>query len=547
MAGEGIFIFSVAKINPFYQRLKSNTLGIAYASVILAFAWTCAQFYLPGKGFTYLIEFGDRSNATYLPELKAVNHYEDSRSDGYDGQYYAQIAMRPNMEDAQLKQAVPDLAYRARRILFCWTAYLFAAGDPARALNIYAVQNIICWFLLAFLLLKWFPAKTWSNWIRWTCVLMAFGLSVSVRKSLVDGPSLLLIALSMALLEWNKPWLAAGIGGLAGLSRETSLIIISAFIPTRLQSRAWIKAVGYVLILILPLLVWLLVLAYYTSASGGAGTRNFAYPFVGYLNKCLEVIHLLTIAPGWIVRGSLCILISLTVQALFFLTRFNFSNAWWRLGFGYALFMFVLGDAVWEGYPGAAARVVLPMTLAFNILVPRGKKWWILLLLGNLSIWVTPETLNPPGRESVKVVGATKLRMVDKTGQTVDVHFDTQWYGPEKSRLEYWRWAKSSASLTIINPHNFSVLAHVSFHLRSNDPREVIIKSQAHEIWRGSLTPREPREVVIKDFVLKSGDTLWQFETGKAVNQDSPTEPHPITFSLRNLKLELRDAGKDKP
>jgi len=137
--------------------------------------------------------------------------------------------------------------------------------------------------------------------------------------------------------------------------------------------------------------------------------------------------------------------------------------------------------------------------------------------------------------------------MVDKTGQTVDVHFDTQWYGPEKSRLEYWRWAKSSASLTIINPHNFSVLAHVSFHLRSNDPREVIIKSQAHEIWRGSLTPREPREVVIKDFVLKSGDTLWQFETGKAVNQDSPTEPHPITFSLRNLKLELRDAGKDKP
>ena len=62
--------------------------------------------------------------------------------------------------------------------------------------------------------------------------------------------------------------------------------------------------------------------------------------------------------------------------------------------------MIFLGAAVWEGYPGAASRVLLPMTLAFNILVPRGWKWWGVLLLGNLSVFATYDTLRAPARES---------------------------------------------------------------------------------------------------------------------------------------------------
>ena len=537
----------MAKLIPFFQRYKSNTLGVAYALVVLAFAWTCAQFYLPGKGFTYLIEFGDRSNATYLPELKAVNHFEDSRSDGYDGQYYAQIAMRPNVADAELKQAVPDLAYRARRILFCWTAYVFAGADPVRALHLYAVQNIIAWFLLALLLLRWFPVKSWGNWFRWTAVLLAFGLSVSVRKSLVDGPSLLLIACSVALLESKKPWLAAAMGGFATLGRETSFLIASAFIPALNWTKTWKKTLGQVVLLILPLSIWLIILATYTSASGGAGARNFAYPLVGYGHKLFEIIHLFKTAPDWIIRGSVFILIALTVQALFFITRLRVSEPWWRVGVSYALFMLILGDEVWEGYPGAAARVVLPMTLAFNILVPRGKKWWAVLILGNLTVLVTPETLNPPGRESVVVVGPRSLRMVDSTGQIVDAQFDSNWYGPEKSRLEYWRWAKASASVALINPHPISVHATISFHLRSNDIRDVVIKNKSQELWRGTLIPREPTQVVITSVDLEPGETLWQFETSKAVNQDNATNAHAVTFSLRNLKIELINRFEKAP
>ncbi len=58
-----------------------------------------AFFHLPGLGFTYLIEFSSSEHARYLPEVKAVNHYETD-SPGYDSQWYVQIALRPHHKNA---------------------------------------------------------------------------------------------------------------------------------------------------------------------------------------------------------------------------------------------------------------------------------------------------------------------------------------------------------------------------------------------------------------------------------------------------------------
>ena len=41
-----------------------------------------AFFYLPGQGFTYLIQFGTMEHARYIPEVKAVDHYEMPDSPG---------------------------------------------------------------------------------------------------------------------------------------------------------------------------------------------------------------------------------------------------------------------------------------------------------------------------------------------------------------------------------------------------------------------------------------------------------------------------------
>jgi len=117
------------------------------------FVWTAVRFYIPGEGFTYLVTFGDRQVSRYLPELRATDFYLQRDSSGYDAQYYAQIAMHPHFDET-LRGAVDSLPYRARRILFSATATVLGGGNPARALQIFAVQNIVAWLLLAWVLLR---------------------------------------------------------------------------------------------------------------------------------------------------------------------------------------------------------------------------------------------------------------------------------------------------------------------------------------------------------------------------------------------------------
>ena len=179
---------------------------LGYGLVAALFTWIVLLFYIPGEGFTYLIEFGELNHSRFLPEVRAVNHFELPHSYGYDGQWYAQIAVHPLLTDPELKGAVATLPYRARRILFEWTAWVLGGGNPIRVMNAYALQNVACWFLLAFLLLRWFPPVSWGIGFRWAAVLFSFGLIFSMRGALPDGPSLLVVALGMALLESGRSW-----------------------------------------------------------------------------------------------------------------------------------------------------------------------------------------------------------------------------------------------------------------------------------------------------------------------------------------------------
>ena len=531
------------------QRFSRLPLGLAYAATVAAFLWVCSQFYLPGKGFTYLIMFGDREYPRYIPQLRAVNHYELEGSPGYDAQYYAELAMQPNLSDPALKQGVDNLPYRARRILFCWTAYGLAFGNPARAMHIYAVQNIVCWLLLAGLLLRWFPVVNWGNFFRWFCVLFCFGLCFSVRGSLVDGPSLLLIAAGLALAESGRPWWSAVVLGVSGLGKETNLLAGAALARPAVNTwRAWLAVAGRGLIILLPLALWLVVLRRWLGEIGDAGERNFAAPFLAYAAKWHETVgQLLAKESEPFARLSLLMMVALTVQFLFFALRPRWREAWWRVAAVYSVLMIFLGDAVWEGYPGAASRVLLPMTLAFNILVPRGRKWWVVLLLGNLTVLAAYDTLRAPARESYRVEGPRALRMAEDSGRTVEAIFDDNWYAAERSRLEYWRWSKGSATLTLRNPQPFALLATVSFSIRCNDTRKVGLWQDEYARWERTLTRGELREVKVRNMRLEPGDTLWKFETDVPAAYPDGLDRRRLTFSLRDLKIEVLGRADDLP
>lgn len=531
----------MASPNPPPARFGSLALRLAFFGSVALFLWVCGRFYLPGQGFTYLVEFGGRETARYLPELRALNFHAQPDSYGYDAQYYAQIAMRPQLGDPELREAVDSLPYRARRILFCWTAYVLGGGNPEAALLVFSVQNIVAWLLLAWVLLRWFPPTGWENFLRWFAVMFTFGLCFSVRNALVDGPSLLLIAIGMALFERGRTGWSAVVLGIAGLGKETNILAGSIFAPARWRDgREWRRAIGHGLLIAAPLALWLVCLQLWLGSGGDLGARNFDWPFAGYVRKWQEIAAGLSgSGSGELARAGALVLIALTVQWLFFVLRPRWSDPWWRLGASYCLLLVVLGDAVWEGYPGAASRVLLPMTLAFNVLLPRGRGWWVLLVVGNLLVWPSADKMVPPGREDSRVLGAHELRVERETGEQVQIQFpDPEWYGLERSYFSYWRWSKGDAGILLRNPHAGALRARLSFELKSSDERQVTVRIGDRVLWSGE-TGEKFRVITAEDVVLWPGDNLLRFETDRPAASPPNGDPRVVAFRVCDFELTL--------
>jgi hypothetical protein len=525
-------------IKPFLGRGPRRFYQAAYAAAIAFFLWNVTQYYIPGKGFTCLIFFGGAAHVQRIRELQPLDYYVDKDSNGYDGQYYAQLAVKPLLMSRDLAGAMDNLPYRARRILFSGLAYLFGLGQPAWVLQAYALENIVAWLLLAWLLLRWFPPTGPGNLVRWAGTLFAWGLTMSVRQALMDGPSLLLIAFGVALYERDRRWTATCVLGIAGLGRETNLLALPALAPGAEWNWAEVgRASVRTLIAVLPLTVWVACIWWICGQPSNAGVGNFGRPFAAYFAKWFAALRDYRL-NGWDSSGKwmLIMLASLTVQMLVILLRPRWRDPWWRVGAPFAALLIVLGPAVWDGYPGAAARVVVPLTLAFNVLVPRGLRWWPLLLLGNLSALSAVDQLRPPGIESYRVEGPVAVWRTPAQ-QAITVAFADAWYQPEKSHLEYWRWCRGSADLTIRNPQPGPVTVNLRFDLRALDDRQVRVYQDHTLRWEGPVT-RDGVAVNLPGVRLAPGDNRWRFATDRPPIVPPGDTLRPVTFNLRNFVIQ---------
>ena len=218
--------------------------GLAIALVIL-FLVAVGRFYHPGTGFTALVGFPE-GHEYEAPAMRHVPHSDYPAWASYDGQFYAQRALDPLCRDPLVDRAMDLPPFRARRILFSWTAYVLGLGRPAWIINVYALQNVACWLLLAALLTRWVPPTTGRGFALWTACLFSHGLLWSVRFALLDGPSLLLTAIAVRAVERNRPVLSAAIVGLSGLARETNLFALASQprpVSTRTAARLALAAV----------------------------------------------------------------------------------------------------------------------------------------------------------------------------------------------------------------------------------------------------------------------------------------------------------------
>jgi hypothetical protein len=340
--------------------------------------------YDPATGFTSLLRVGETWAERRTTTAKRVPTAIAQNSNGYDGQFYSQIALDPTLRDSDFDVALDAPAYRSRRILAPALAYVLGLGRPNWVIQVYALLNVGCWLILAVLVHRELPSGDAAiQFARWFGCMFSLGALDSIRQSLVDLPALLLVV--VAIRAQRRA--ATGLGGLAStlahLSKETAALATIALAVRRPTS--W-RDIAYLVASFVPLALWIAYVAQRFPNPSESGAGNFMWPFMGALE--LLSASLTAIASGdYDGRHTFGILavVSLFFQAGFLALNRAPSSPWWRIGVSYALLLTILGTWVWSGY-WAACRTLLPLTFAFNVTLAPGRCFWPCWALGNVTL-----------------------------------------------------------------------------------------------------------------------------------------------------------------
>ncbi len=368
------------------SRMRAACLLLA-GVLVAVFLVSISRFYHPGTGFTSLIGFPE-GHEYKAPAMRAVPHYEYPAWATYDGQFYAQRAFDPLVRDPLVDRAMDLPPFRARRILFSWTAWLAGLGRPAWILEAYALQNVAAWLVLAVLLARWMPPGTPRGLATWSACLLSHGLLWSVRFALLDGPSLVLLVVAVTLAEKGHPLASATVAGINGLGRETNVLGVLAQ-PVPRSPRDWARIAVACALVVLPLLLWMDYLRAIYRSTIFAGSDQLALPGSGLASAASGLVPALRMAGLFSGAGlQVCLVLALAVQACYLAARMEWRAPWWRVGAGYVVLMLVMNDVLWTPATGAITRVVLPMTVGFNVLLARERRgrFWPWYIMGNLHV-----------------------------------------------------------------------------------------------------------------------------------------------------------------
>ncbi len=362
----------------------------AYALVIAAFLAAVGRYYHPAYGFTALIEFPAAGHSYELPAVQNTPHYDHPGSGGYDGQFYAQMAVEPLLRPPAIDRALDDAPYRAHRILFSWIAYAAGFGRPSAILDAAALENVVVWLVLAGLLWYWIPPTSARAFVLWAGTLLAHGTLMSVRYALPDGLSLLLIAFAVLAMEGGRTLVAGAVLGLATLARETAMLAGAMFMRVLTQPRGWLRAAGAGALALLPFLVWLDYLRSIYRGRTLAGGGHITVPFSGLAS---EITSLARHPFGWLntaLRDDLFALVAFLTQAIWIvwrLTRRRDIPPWAIVAASFLVLALLAHPVVWDGSPGAYTRVAMPLTMGVNVLLAReGRASWLWIALANLGV-----------------------------------------------------------------------------------------------------------------------------------------------------------------
>lgn len=471
---------------PWIAALLRRRIVLAGWLLGLAFAALAGRFWHPHFGFTRFIQLDEEDRRSGLLEVREHPVFWYEGRNGYDGAAYAQVAFHPLLDSPELPSAVGHLSYRARRVLLSALAWLAATGEPARIAGAYAALNLAIWAALALLLWRILGVADARGLTAWASVMFSAGALHSVRLALTDILAATLAAGAVHAFERGRGGWAGALLGASGLARETALAGVAA-----LWRRPWLKSgamwrnLGVALAVALPLALWL---GYVRWRLGPAdqGFGNFTWPVIGWIDKWVEAVASFPRHPDfrWLVTTTFLATAGLTAQAAYVIRHRRLDDPWWRLGAVQVLMMALLGTAVWEGQPGAATRVLLPLGIVFAVLAVRDRASWRWLVAGGLTVFAGLEALRevPP---APREIAAGRF-----TGGSFSAQLAEGWYGRERSGAAVWAWSAGTASLEL---ETAGVIPgrtlRVRLETRGISARPLEVWQGETRIWSGSISP----------------------------------------------------------
>jgi hypothetical protein len=194
---------------------------------------------------------------------------------------------------------------------------------------------------------------------------------------------------AVAMAERERGLASAAIVGINALGRETNILVTLAQ-PIPRTRAAWIRSGIGLMLAVLPLLIWMDYLRSIYRSTTLAGTDTFVLIGSGLAHNWRIVVNGLTTSRTALAAiFPACILLSIPVQAAYIFTRPDYATPWWRVACAYAVMLLFLDPVLVAPSTGAITRVMLPLTLGFNILLARegrARRFWPWFVAGNLHL-----------------------------------------------------------------------------------------------------------------------------------------------------------------
>lgn len=506
---------------------RSWLVRVAGLAAVSLFLVLVGRFWHPVYRFTSFIQLDGSNDDLKIQAFRELPIYAYRTTGGYDGLFYAQIAYDPTLRNPELVAATDSLAYRGRRILPPALAWLLAAGQPSLIVHVYSVLNVAAWLLLAVLLWRILAVHDGRSWIGWAAILFSAGALGSVRLALTDLIALLILAGSLFAAERNRERSGVGLLALAGLARETSLLALAGVVQ-----RPWLRRENFLraFVTIIPLALWLL---YIRSQVGGInpGWGNFALPVVGLVGKWQDSFRAIIhgnpdhVSLAW---TALLAVAGVSTQLVFFVLHRAPGERWWRFGAAYAVLTLLLGNAVWEGFPGAFTRVLLPLTLAFNVVAVRRRAPLAWLVAGNLGVVAGIQMfLQPP-------TDPTELAAARQNGTAIVAQTESGWYGVEHTSRHQWSWSSGHGKLQLKSWPAVSGPVEFRGVLRSVAPCRVTVSQGGRVLWQGES--KTVKTAFAFNCEIQSGRGELEFAT------ETPGVPESGATDARRLAFAVYDA-----